>query len=331
MSLLQTLFKSSSERESSARDAAIADPLIDRIVAASDRRLGLVKGCRETLRAPVLAARERLGALIARIPGPTEVSPGAWSRDDTVRALFARADDAAAAFSNDAGTRAFFAAHPAGDCIAMLALERVDRRVLASALQGDSVQAEVARTTVSFTAPQILAPCTEEAATRAELVARAIEYLAMRATHRVGAMRAERHALETERALLQAQLQLARRRGAGFGAMGSTVGSAAAVERDLERVVQALEASASKALLPVLLDAIVDVLAKLEEHLAIEPAALALDAMNFAVPEGTPGAIRPQVAALRLADRPPYAIVIARFPRADLRAERRFDDAAKFL
>ena len=332
MTFLQGLFRPAGAREASAREAAIADPLIDRIVAASDKRLALVKGLRATLRSPVLQARERLEALIGRIPGAFEVSPRSWGHDDTIRVLFAKAEDAAAAFSNDPDAREYFDLHPSSDCVGMLALRQVERRVLASMLNGDAVQAEVARTTVSFTEPQVLAPAIDEATARAELLARSFEYLATRGMQRVVSMRTERQALEKERALLQAQIQLARRSGAGFGRLGELPAKGEdALRRDLDRVVRELEASASQALLPVLVDAIAQVLAHLEEHIMIEPATLALDAMNFAVDPVSAGAIRPQFATLRLAERGPYAALIARFPRAELRADTRFQDAAKFL
>ncbi|MGZ5046764.1 MAG: hypothetical protein ACXWF0_05800 [Usitatibacter sp.] len=325
MSLLKRIFASGADREGAER----ADPVIDRLVAATDKRLAYVKDYREVLRAPVLAAWDRMVEAVARIPGPTEVSARAWADDTTVRALFARATDVVPAFSNHAGVRAFFEAHPASDCVAMLALEQNERRVLASALHGDSVQAEVARRTVSFTDPQILAPGVDEAAVRGELAQRGLENLAMRALERVGARRAQKHALEKDRALLTARLQLAKRRGAGFGGLegGPPLSE---LERDLERTVRELEQAASRNLLPGLLDELLNVLADPGEHLAVESGTLALDSMNFVVEPG-PQAVVPRVAILRLARRPPYAVLIARFPRADLRIEDRLAEAEKFL
>ena len=326
MSLLQRIFRHSENREGAAQ----ADPIIDRLVAATDRRLSYMKGFRETLRAPVLAAHGRMREAVARIPGPTEVSAKAWSDDTTVRALFARGTDVAPAFSVDAGVRTFFDAHPASDCIAMLGLEQRERRVLASALQGESVQAEVARTTINFGNPQILAPGTDEATVRAELVGRALEFLALRALERVGAQRAERHELEKERALLQAQHKLANQRGVGFGKLAAGATPRADLERDLERTVEELEQASSRQLLPSLLDELFAVLADPDPYLTIEPSTLSLDSMNFATEPG-PGAITPRVAILRLVNRGPFAVLIARFPRAELRSDNRLAEAEKLL
>jgi hypothetical protein len=319
-----------------AKPSTEADPYIDRMVAASDKRLAYVKGYREKLRAPVTEALAALRDAIARIPGPVEVGAGAWSQDDALRPLFAKADEAAAAFSSDEGVRDFFTAQPAGDCYGMLALELAQRRVLASALQGEMLQAEVARTTVSFSKAQVLIPCPDESAVREGLLARAFEYLALCGLQRVGESRADRQALEQERALLQARLRLASRKGAGFGGLGASTGTGAgsddpaALQRDLERIEGELEQAASRQLLPELIEDMAAVLAKRDEYLLIEPCTLSLDAMNF-VTEPSEHSITPRVAMLTLAGRGTFGVLVARFPRTELRAAPSLADAMKYL
>jgi hypothetical protein len=334
--LLDRFFTPAADRERAVRDAALADPAIDRLVAATDHRLAFVPDFRKTLRAPVIAARAQLAEAIARIPGPLEVGSKAWALDPTVRALFASSEDAARTFSSDAGMRAWFDAHPAADGFGMLGLLMTERRVIASAMQGDVVQADVARTTLSFSEPQILGPSADADGVRSELAMRALEYLALRALERVGAQRAQKRELERDRALLNAQLRLAQRKGMGFGAISPVEGEGgatdkAAIERDLERVVGELEKVASKSLLPVLLEELVEALQRWQQHLSIEPCTVALDSMNFVVPAG-PDHPELGAAVLTLARRGPFAVVIARFPRSELRApENRFAEAAKYL
>jgi len=333
MTVIERLFKRRGRYEPVSRHVAdLADPLIDRIVAATDKRLALLKGYRDALRAPVARAFRDLHPAIRMIPGPTEVSAESWRRDDTVRTLFARAEDVAAALGDDGDVRDFFAAHAAGDCYGLLALAQVERRVLAPALQGDTLQTEVARTTVSFTEPRVLAPAADDRAVRDELMARALEYLALRALERVGVLRTQKRELEQERALLQAELQLARRRGAGFGAIdaGSTPSEVATLERELRDKVEELAKAASRQLLPALLEELRGVLTHHADHLTLEPCALALDAMNFVVPP-SPQATTPRVFMLKLAERGPFAVIVARFPRSAPRTGNRLADAAKYL
>ena len=332
---LASLFRSrASAREGAAREARVADPIIDRLVTATDRRLAQVDGYRGKLRAPVLQARERLGEMIGAIPGPFEVSPQSWSAIAGMKPLFARADEAGAAWSGDERVQGYFERHPAAECLGMLALSQVERRVLGMVQQGD-IQVEVARTAVSYSEPQVLAPAPDEAAVRNELALRALEYLAMRAMEEIGAVRARKREFERERALLQAQLELARRRGCGLGGIAAhpAAGSRDAheIERDLARTVAELEKLASMNLLPALLEALLGALAAPEKHLSIDRCTLALDPMNFAVAPSAQ-AVTPCVATLRLAARGPFAVLIGRFPRASLRPpEDRLAEAARYL
>ena len=327
--MFERLFQSQADRE----QAALADPIIDRLIRKTEKRLAQVKDYRHALRAPVLGARERLATLIGRIPGPVEIGPTAWSRDEGVRPLFSHAADAAKAFSDDEGVRSYFMMNPGGDCMGMLALLQTERKVLATVQQGE-LMVEVARSTLSFSEPQVLAPARDEASVREELVVRALEYLALRSMERVGTLRSERRELEKERSLLQAEVRLARRRGAGFGEMagdGNARVDVAALEADLSRTAAALEKSASQNLLPILLEELLGAFARPEEHLSIEPCTAALDAMNFVVPP-SPQAVTPRVATLRLGERGPFAVLVARFPRAELRErEDRMAEAAKYL
>jgi hypothetical protein len=327
--MLKALFRSPADREA----FALADPIIDRLVEKTGKRLAQVKDYRKVLRRPVLEARERLAALIARIPGLVDIGPAAWSRDEGVRPLFATAADAARAFSDDEGVRSFFVTNASTECYGMLALQQTERKVLATVMQGN-LQVEVARSTLSFSEPQIFAPGRDEAAVREELAVRALENLALRAMENVGAMRSERRELEKERALLQSEVRVARRRGAGFGDMGGGAEprkDLATLEAELARAAQALEKSATQNLLPVLLDEMLGTFAHPEEHLSIEPCTVTLDAMNFVIPP-SPQAVTPRAATLRLGPRGPFAVLIARFARAELRErENRMAEAAKYL
>jgi len=332
MALLRRLLRPRAKREHDA--GAVVDPLVDRIIAATDPRLAHLKESRRRLRAPVAEARTRFAEMVDRIPGPMEVGAAAWSSEPLLRPLFAQAADAAKVFNDDPDARAFLEAHPASDAFGMLGLKQEERRVLATVQQGSGMlQAEVARTTVSFGEPRILALATNADEVRPELVARCLEFLALRALEHVGSAKLQRRELEKERSLLQAELRLAQRRGAGLGGLGadSNARGMDVVERDLARVVGELSEAATTQLLPMLVDAIVESLAHSEKHLAIEPCTLALDSMNFVVPPSAQS-VTPCAATLRLGERGTFAVLIGRFPRAEFRpAEDRLAEAARYL
>ena len=80
-----------------------------------------------------------------------------------------------------------------------------------------------------------------------------------------------------------------------------------------------------------LVEEIVAAMQSPRDHLTITPCALSLDAMNFAVPP-SPQSVTPCAAILDLARRGPFAVVIARFPRSELRAPaNRLAEAARYL
>ena len=53
--------------------------------------------------------------------------------------------------------------------------------------------------------------------------------------------------------------------------------------------------------------------------------------MNFVVDAASPQAIVPKVAILKLVNRGPFAVLLARFPRAELRTDNRLAEAEKLL
>jgi hypothetical protein len=310
------------------RDAGL-EALVERLVDATGKRHVLGSGWHKRLREPAAAARDQLRAAIARIPGLVAAGASDWSRDATLRAIFAQPADIAAAFSADRAVQAYFSNNPRFECIAMLALQEVRKRVLAHTMHGDMVLADVARTAVSFSNPRIFAPAADEVAVREELLGRAFEHLGLRALEASTVHRAGRQQLEQERGELRRQLDAARRRGAGFSAV--TGADTAATERELAAASAALGQLGSADPIEGLVAHIGAVLADPAAHIRIEPAVISLDAMNFEAPAPAQ-AITPRIAHLWLGDRGPYAVVLACFPRAELRpASSLLEEAAKML
>jgi hypothetical protein len=66
------------------------------------------------------------------------------------------------------------------------------------------------------------------------------------------------------------------------------------------------------------------------ERIGFEPCELTLDSMNFEVAP-SPRAVTPAVAMLRLARRGVFAVLVARFPRSELRAPASLAGAERYL
>ena len=323
-----------------AEISAMADVIIDRIVAGTDKRIALLSGYRKTLRDVALAAFDQLRSLLQSIPGPFDVGAAAWAKDRSLRPLLAHAQDAPRAFSDDRAVQGFFASNAADHCLALLALEHVERRVFAPKLVGSHIQQEVARTTVSFDHPRVLAPATELRPMRIELGKRIIDFLAMRAMAQLTARSDQKKALETERALLKARLSLAQGAGRGLSGLATESGppraNAATIARELAAVDKSLAAFAPAGLMQELLVIIRDALANPAAHIRHKATTLALDAMNFKVEPPEDPEFTLSIVDLWLADplgeRGPFALIVAHFPRLDLLPERDYvAEAAKYV
>jgi hypothetical protein len=322
MGLLDWVFGGESHHRVPPRDDALAKEIVDRIVAATDKRLRSVSGYEKKLHDPALDTLAYLRGIADGIPGPIEVSRRAWTDNPEIRALFAKPQDVAAAFSRDTGVRACFASSTAPECLGILGLARIERQVFAPAQKGDSIQHEVARTTVSFSDTRILAPATDPLAVRIELGKRAIDYLGLRALAQMTADEHARKDLEQERALLKVRLQIAEQGRVGLAgitaAATATPVDRAALAARLDENERALSAHAVTGLMTRFLDILREVLTNPGAHLRLEACTVPLDAMNFRVADEASAAVVLKLRELLLPERPPYAVMVARFPRAEL-------------
>jgi hypothetical protein len=322
MGLLEWVFGDAKPRKVPPKDDALARAIIDRVVGATDKRLKALGNYQKTLRDPALVTLDHVRRIARGIPGPMEVSAHAWTVDPMIRALFAKASDVPALFSQNAEVRECFARSMAGDCLAMLSLKHVERQVFAPAQEGNATRNEVARTTVSFGSPRAFAVGTRQTAVRVEIAKRCVDYLALRALARMTADQEHRKELEQERALLKVRLQLAEQGRAGLTDIAASAPAMpmdrAALAAELEANAKALEAFAPTGLMSRFLDILVEVLADPGAHLRLEACTVALDTMNFRVPDDGTAAVVLKLQEIRLPDRPPLAAMVARFPRAEL-------------
>jgi hypothetical protein len=190
---------------------AALDYLIERI----DPRLALVGGCRRTLGRPAERVLEFARSLVAQLPAPIALRSEGWAAEPRLRAFFARPGDIGEILARSAGVREYFAGGR-DEGFAVLGMTRKQTRVLAQALQGEMVQREVPRTSVSFTEHRVSVPCADVAALKRDLARRALDFIAERVATRLATLDGERKDLEQQRDVLKARLRLAGREGHGL-------------------------------------------------------------------------------------------------------------------
>jgi hypothetical protein len=182
---------------------------IDVIVEQTDPRLRFVSGYRRKLRKPVVRSLVYTDDLVARIPGPFEISRKTYGSDPQVNALFGSADDIEDLFAHSEMLQRFFRDTPGCDVVYVpLIMLRREKRVLGMALSGDIVRRDVARTAVNFSEHRLGIVCAaSEAELRGELRWRGIHFLAVTALENITRLKAGTAQLEKQRALLKMKLR----------------------------------------------------------------------------------------------------------------------------
>ncbi|WP_233871175.1 hypothetical protein [Paraburkholderia adhaesiva] len=301
--------------------------LIERLLVLSPS-LRLADGFRERVTPALARSIDHVSRLVSELPQAREASASTWLDDPYIHAFFAAADEVAHILSRSPDLHAWFENHSlARETFAVLGMAMTERRVFGVEQVGDTVHADVVRTTLSFDDHQVRVCGETEADLRVQIVQRVVEQIALEGLAQISADESRRDALVQERALLKTRLQLLTRHGAGTHKMlGEHALSNAAERIELEAAIEANERDISALGLKTdalahELDVICDVLSHPERHTNVEMKRYRLNAMNVvidgsAAPDGSE-IVFPlaQLPASPLVER---AFSLVRFARSDL-------------
>jgi len=245
MGLLSRLFGRDAHRAgaSDGRDSAHSAEEIGQTIARIASTIPQLKLARQydTRLAPAIRttldyARE----IVAALPAPRDADANAWSNDPYIHAFFATCDDVEHAFGRSHELREWFDEHiDCGEVYAVLGMDMAERSVLGVAQQEGRTRTDVRQTTVSFSDHRVRIFGRTEADLHDEIVRRIVDQLALEALEQIAGDKSRRDALEQERALLKARLQLLERQGAGMHAMVS--GAAPADLAEVARLQRQIE------------------------------------------------------------------------------------------
>jgi hypothetical protein len=178
--------------------------------------------------------------IAAALPAPRDADAGAWSSDPYIHAFFATCDDVCDAFGRSHELREWFDAHlDCGEVYAVLGMDMAERSVLGVAQHEGKTRTDVRQTTISFSDHRVRIFGRTEAELHDEIVRRIVDQLALEALEQIAGDKSRRDALEQERALLKARLQLLQRQGAGMHAVVS--GAAPADFAEVARLQRQIE------------------------------------------------------------------------------------------
>ncbi|GLC92685.1 hypothetical protein Tamer19_20930 [Cupriavidus sp. TA19] len=262
----------------------------------------LVGGYRKQL-APALAIADRyVRDVVAGLPPASVASEASWDSDPYIHAFFGTAQDVMPVFSRSPDLRDYFSgAASAAEAYCVLGMDKLERRTLGVALEGDVMRTEVPQTTVSFADHQVRICAPTEAALREEIASRILDQLALQALGDVAGGTSRRDRIEREQTLLTTRLHLLEKQGVGMRSVLGQGGEAQAgePERLREQVAQNEAALAAlseegaqggRAGMPERqLHALVDALTHAEASFKVEREAVRLSAMNIVLPPGSAG------------------------------------------
>src|ERR1700754_3230814 len=211
-----------SDRASDERDVPHSTEEIEQTIARIARAIPQLKLARLYDKRLAPAIRGTLGyarGIVAALPAPRDADASAWSNDPYIHAFFATCDDVYHAFGRSHELRAWFDEHiDCGEVYAVLGMDMAERSVLGVAQHEGKTRTDVRQTTISFSDHRVRIFGRSEADLHDEIVRRIVDQLALEALEQIAGDKSRRDALEQERALLKARLQLLQRQGAGMHA-----------------------------------------------------------------------------------------------------------------
>lgn len=315
---------------------------IDKSVALVNPRLKLLPNYQRRLQPAVETSIAFLRAQVSLLPAVHSLAAKTWSTDPALRAFFAAPTDIPALLGSSDNLRTLFDKFPELDSACLvLGMAFKEQRTFGMALQGETVQRDVAQTSVSFADHRARLCSHDESRLRRIIGVEVFEYLLAQALSEIGAERAERRELQENRSLLRARLRLLQQHGPGLGSMFGAA-PAAHSEQDrltaelLENERQLQSIGGSESLLEAEFDCLQAVLGNPQAYLHFAPKRLRLNTMNVVLDDSDSDRVaNVDFAVAELNGTPPLrrAFVLARVARAELPPPKQinFSDASRYL
>ncbi len=312
---------------------ALVEEAIERAIEATDPRIRAASGYRKKLEPAVVKAIDHVKALALGMPAPVEASHATYGDDPRLSSFFASPERMSEVFGADRTLHDYLQS-PAGvgtePVLAVLLVERTEKKVLGMAMQGDQVMRDVAQLQVSFDKHRLIDPRDSEDALRRAIARRAFDQVLAMALARITAVGGERESLEASQAVLRAKLRALQSARWDFSeGGGEEKPDGSAFEAKLADIEKQLAATGSgSTAIPRHLEILVETLSAPEQALHVEPVTILMDRMGIrqSAPGGT--TIELQLRELRNAAglsavALPIAIPRGEIPKRDILAEVR--------
>jgi len=158
----------------SGHPASLVDAAIERAIEATDPRIRAASGYRRKLEPAVVHALDHVKAIALGMPAPVEASRATYGNDARLAAFFASPERMSQVFGADRALIEYLASSAGAGTepvLALLLVERSEKKVLGMALQGDQVQRDVAQGAGELRPHRLVDPCAAEDDLRRALAA----------------------------------------------------------------------------------------------------------------------------------------------------------------
>ncbi len=300
---------------------AATQRLVARTVAAVDPLIGQVGGHERKLAPAVRQAFDYCAGIAELIPGPIEISRGAFATDPLVHALFGSADAIETMLATSQCVREHLPAMTldGGRCCALLGMRPHEKHGFGTALAGEIVRTDVPQKTLYFTDHTLAEPSPDADTARARLGEVLFDGLLKGFASHVADVRATHADLHKEEAVARAKARAA--------------GDPETHTRRLEKLRAELSATADALRPERLLDTLVKALSDPAPYLRLEPMRIAVDRTGVITEAATAGDSDVlEFAVLSGRDQRRWVVILALINRDDARqALERFESARRYI
>jgi hypothetical protein len=298
---------------------------IDLVVENTDPRLKMVSGYQRKLRKPVIRCLLYLNRAVDRIPGPIDVNRKAFGSDARVNAIFPSVEAMRDVFSLSDVVRDFVGSHPDSEVIyCTLGMYRQEKNVLGMDIVNGVLRRGVAQVAVNYGGHWIGVASGDPGEIRELGRWRGMHSLSISALEHVAALRATTRELREQKTLLEARLREIRSAGEGLERAprpdsGEPSDSGTIRQRLQENARQLEAAQTSLATLDGYLNEVGRVLSHPSRYLGVRPHSVSVTRMGVRAKAGEPAGSKVVTAHIHRPRQPSFDMVLARFPRDELK------------
>lgn len=252
--------------------------MIEHAVTAVDPLIRQVAGYQGKLAPAVRHALDYCGDIVARIPGPYEISRAAFASDPLVHALFATADDVEIMLASNQCARdlLYDPSFGGGQCCAMLGMRHREKAGFGTQLSGSVVRRDEPQKALYFTDHTLTAPGPDLDTVKNRLRIALFDSLLKGLADEITSVRTERATLNKEQAIESA-----------WAKSGQSNHAPEAHTRRLDELHARLRSTADALQPAKLLDTLVACLVAPEPYLHIAPVTVSVDRTGIITADGS--------------------------------------------